>query len=308
MFARLILPLLIYTLLFGDTLRLVESHFIFEDDVDFKQDYDYSFGAELGSLYELYTHKKQTPQKFLSLSYVWQIYTPRKFRLKELLEDDRPYAGLQYLKGSYHLATSLSLHSYSLIIGILGPLAMMEQVQNGFHKLIGAPLALGWPNQLANEPIFELNYGYKRLFALGQKSLLLPTFALELGNAWIRLSSTLLFRFGDNAKSSFGESMIDPTFYHYIPRSYAHPKASYKVSYQLYLKSSWVIIDITLDGNSFQPSHFVPKNPLLFHIGYGITLRKSHWSFSYLRDHRTKEFPTQNRYPNYGSLIFSYRY
>lgn len=48
--------------------------------------------------------------------------------------------------------------------GIVGPPAMGEQAQNGFHDMIAVPRAQGWDHQLGTEPILQLSYFQKVRF------------------------------------------------------------------------------------------------------------------------------------------------
>src|SRR6185437_11421343 len=73
---------------------------------------------------------------------------------------DRPYAG--YLAGTLSLIQDnprwRSLLAFS--VGVIGPAALGEEVQNGFHSIIGDPSTKGWGYQLPNEPAFEI-YGQR---------------------------------------------------------------------------------------------------------------------------------------------------
>ena len=291
----------------GEELHLQESHFIFEDDVDFKQDNDYTFGSEIGFLFTFPYIDSERQTHFLSFSYVWQMYNPKNFHDYELIEEDRPYAGYQYLKTALHRREESQLQTLSLQFGFIGPSTKMEQIQNGFHELIGAPLVNGWQHQLKDEMILQLNYSYRKYFEIDQKNAFLPDIGFELGNASTKVYAMILYRFGNDTKNDFGTTGIDNTSYYKIPRTIEKIK-KWRYDFQLSCKTNFIARNIFLDGNTFKDSHKVEKRSFVIEIGYGLNLGYKNWSFGYLRKHLTQEFETQNRHPNYGSLIFGYQY
>lgn len=298
---------LFFTSLSAQDLQLKETHFIFEDDVDFVRDYDYTFGSEIGFLFSFPYLQSETDTYYISFSYDWQMYTPKDFRANELIEDDRPYAGYQYIKSSLLKTNNTRLHTLSIQLGIIGPSAKMEQIQNGFHDIIDSPPVNGWDNQLKDEMIFQLNYSYRKFYKLNKNSVLLPDFGFELGNASIKGYGMLMYRFGNDVQNDFGTSLIDNTLYYKVPRPFQNKK-KWRYNLQLSLKANIVARNIFLDGNSFKDSHKVEKNIFVGEASYGVNLGYKKWTFSYLRKHLTKEFIQQISSPNYGSLIFSYQY
>ncbi len=50
------------------------------------------------------------------------------------------------------------LDTLQLDLGVIGPAAGGEFVQNNFHNLIGVDPAYGWGNQLHNEPTVGLTF------------------------------------------------------------------------------------------------------------------------------------------------------
>src|SRR3546814_10706131 len=88
------------------------------------------------------------------------MYTPEDTAARDLLVDDRPYAGWLYGAISVHAETRAdapgtepdTLDTVELQLGMVGPYAFGEEVQNAFHRLIDVAEAQGWDNQLDNEP------------------------------------------------------------------------------------------------------------------------------------------------------------
>jgi len=85
----------------------------------------------------------------------------------------------------------------SLQLGVLGPAAQGEPVQNSVHRLLGQPLALGFPLQVGPQPVVQL--GWSRLVVhpldTRQADLVSRTTVL-LGRPVTEASAGALLRFG----------------------------------------------------------------------------------------------------------------
>ena len=305
MLKKLILLLFVSISVFAQNIELKEFHFISENDGDFGQDNDYTFGSEIGALFSLPYEKDTINNYYFSLNYDWQMYTPKNLQIPNIILDDRPYAGYQYIKASLHQTNKQRVQTLSLQMGLIGPDTHMQQVQNTVHSLIGSPHANGWENQLKNEFIMQLNYSYRQFLEFNHNNVILPEAGFELGNASIKGYAMVLYRWGNDVRSDFGTSLMDNTNYYKIPRTRKSEK-KWRYSLQLSLKANFIVRDIFLDGNTIQDSHSVKKENFTAELGYGANISYKNWNLSYLRKHLTKEFTTQNRYHNYGSLIIGY--
>ena len=80
------------------------------------------------------------------------IFTPDDTSTTTPDPNDRPYAG--WLYGSLILTsnTDTTLGAFELQLGVVGPAALGEQVQNNVHDALNIGRALGWDHQLGNEP------------------------------------------------------------------------------------------------------------------------------------------------------------
>lgn len=86
------------------------------------------------------------------------IYTPNDTQATGLVAGERPYAGYLYA-GFAVVAESEArlgdiLDTWELDLGIVGPSARGEEVQNDFHRLIGSPQARGGPIRSGMNPRF----------------------------------------------------------------------------------------------------------------------------------------------------------
>lgn len=84
------------------------------------------------------------------------MYTPTDRERTDLIADDRPYAAALLFSLGYNARQSDHLRTSQIRFGIVGPSALGEQVQNGWHGIIGTGRFRGWDNQLRDEPVVQL--------------------------------------------------------------------------------------------------------------------------------------------------------
>lgn len=233
------------------------------------------------------------------------LFTPRQTGRADLIPDDRPYAGWLYL--------SLSILSYDdssdvigetgnvsfsqslvLDLGVVGPAAGGEFVQNEFHSLIGVDRAQGWDNQLDNEPGIMLTYERKwrqwRIddFAVGPVALdmdLMPHFGGAAGNVMTYAALGAGFRIGQGIERDFGPPRVRPG----MPGSgHFRPNG---VSWYLFAGADGraVARNIFLDGNSFQDSHRLDRRILVGDVQAGLVITFGNMRVSYTQVLRSPE-------------------
>ena len=143
-----------------------------------------------------------------------QIYTPADTQLVIPDPHDRPYAGL--LLGNFSLLsdTDDSRSVLTLSLGLVGPGAGGEWLQNGFHNLIGQETNKGWGSQIQNTPAVELLH--ERTWRLpigtlgGLETDALPSLTVALGNLRTYLQTGISFRIGQGLGSDFGVPRVRP--------------------------------------------------------------------------------------------------
>lgn len=144
-----------------------------------------------------------------------QIYTPIDTHLAVPNRYDRPYAGL--LGGNFTLMSD-SEDTRSILtvtLGIVGPGSGAENLQKGFHDLIGQSSPQGWSHQIANTPAIEvLHERTWRLPLLGDVAGMqtdwLPSLSVGLGNLRDYVQTGVVFRIGQGLNSDFGVPRLRP--------------------------------------------------------------------------------------------------
>jgi hypothetical protein len=93
-------------------------------------------------------------QKAFSLSLGQHMYTPKDLSRSDLIEEDRPYAGVAYLSLGIYGQSSDYQDFMELTAGLVGPGAGGEASQRLIHRTVGNSHPRGWRHQLKNEPVF----------------------------------------------------------------------------------------------------------------------------------------------------------
>ncbi len=311
-----------------DTWNLERFSFNLENDADFETDIGYTHGGRFSLLFfredstdswlNIPFSAPQNSSNFISFTYANQMYTPYDLDADNLITDDRPYAGYAYLEFGLHQATTSSLSSLSLQVGVVGPSSGMEDLQIFFHDILDARHSAGWDYQLKDEFAFNLNYTHKWYLEVndyyGVESILVPYSGAELGNVSIKASAGALYRVGFNIPKDYGMSSLDEAGYSSISiksKSVLAPLTSWHTHLNLSVGTNLILRDIFLDGSSFEDSHSIEKNNYNVYLGAGISLRYKKFSIDYQHYYYTKEYEVRGKhkeYLGYGSLIFNYEF
>ena len=91
------------------------------------------------------------------------IVTPTDITIPEPQPEDLPWGGTLGIHTSWLSFDNERLNAFQIYAGCVGPCAHAEEVQTFVHRDLGfAETPQGWDNQLANAPLFNVNYGARR--------------------------------------------------------------------------------------------------------------------------------------------------
>jgi lipid A 3-O-deacylase len=237
------------------------------------------------------------------------LYTPEDISKTGLIPDDRPYAGWLYGAVGLVADNRRVLDVIEFSVGVVGPLALGEEMQKFIHTIIDSPEPMGWDNQIGNELALQLTYerNWRNLTSLGNTALEVeatPHAGAALGNVFIYGSGGAMARIGNDLRSDYGPPRIRPS----MPGSDFFVPGK-KIGWYLFLGAEGraVARNIFLDGNTFKDSHSVDKNVLVGDIqaGAALTLRRIRLAFTYV--FRSEEFVGQRRPDQFAALTFSVR-
>lgn len=239
-----------------------------------------------------------------------QIYTPTDTETYYPPLNDRPYAGV--LLGTVSLIhdSAAARSVLALGLGVVGPAALGQSGQNGFHSLIGQDPNNGWETQLHNEPLIEITSQRTWRLPIGAIGALetdaLPELTAGLGNLRIYGQTGVTFRLGQGLDSDFGVARLLPGLTGtdvFVP---TRPVAWYVF---IGADAQAVAYDVTLNGNTWQSSRSVSLTPGVAEFQGGFAIIAGGARLSYTQVVQTQEYQHQKGGPHqFGSLALSLRF
>ncbi len=237
------------------------------------------------------------------------MYTPGDIRTKELIEDDRPYAGV--------LLWSVNLHSFDkkfsnrhwLSLGAIGPISGAEQVQKLIHEIIHEPEPMGWNHQLHNEAVFLL--ANERLYRFHSGSLsnnleydIIGMTELMAGTLRSEVGSGIGFRWGRSLQQSFSSASL-------IPGRNINPlTGSLRSEWHAFINlfGRYVFNDITLDGNYFHDSHSVTLTHPQAVVSIGAAWHGENWGVITSIQESSRSFEERRENSLFGSISVTWQH
>ncbi|MFW5680143.1 MAG: lipid A deacylase LpxR family protein [Pseudomonadota bacterium] len=242
-----------------------------------------------------------------------KIFTPDDTDRRNPDPDDRPYAGWLYGTFTLSSATERRYGSLELQLGVVGPAALGEQVQNNVHDFMNSDRAFGWDYQLNNEP--GVNLVYSRLwrynFAFDEDRPdglawgIVPNLQASVGNVQTYAGTGALVRVGSNLDVDFGPPRTRPSV---AGSAFVDPAERWGWYLFAGLDGRAIARDIFLDGNTWQDSRSVDKKYLVGDANLGAAVVFPWGRLSYVHTFRSKEFDGQETYAEFGSITLSVRF
>ncbi len=253
----------------------------------------------------------------VGLSFGQSMFTPENTQTTALVRDDRPYVGWLYGGISVHAETKSIqptpgpdvLDTVELDIGVVGPAAFGEQVQNTVHRLIGVATAKGWNNQLDNEPgimlIGERKWRTNPVRALGLEFDAIPHVGGSLGNIMTFANAGATLRFGQDLDVDYGPPRIQPSL-----SGLGAIERDRGFAWYVFAGAEGRIVarNIFLDGNTFSSSHSVDREIFVGDAQFGIAAIYEGVRFAFTQVYRTKEFEGQSQADRFGAISLSVRF
>jgi hypothetical protein len=244
------------------------------------------------------------------------IFTPGDTHTRELLENDRPYAGwlhagLILQRRGFTAGRFLTLESFQMDLGIIGPESLAEDAQNGVHKLRHFALARGWGNQLDTEPGLALKYQRSVSFPLisgGRVADVIPSAGMSLGNVETSFRAGAMLRVGTHLTRDFGPQTISSLITTDGGRSRSHPGMPVSL-YAFAGVEGWMVpYSAFLDGNLFHDSHSVNREFWVAEGKAGVAVAFRFAEAGFCLVSRSREFQEQTKSHSYGSLFVKVKF
>ncbi len=246
-------------------------------------------------------------QEAVSYQLAHAIFTPSDIDTAELIEDDRPYAGLLYGAVNLYRFDSVTSSRYEFLVGAVGPVSGAEYIQRYIHDLIGTADPSGWDHQIGNEIVIRASYEqlwrlHHSTFNNGIEYDLLSAANIRAGNLSSDIGGGLSFRFGNGLDSSFPMAWLIPG--RTLPSLAGSQPGDWNIFTTLY--ANYVFNDITIEGNTFKDSHGVYLVNAQAKFVMGGSYRFSNWMFAGSIQENTREFDESDESTMFGTFSFSY--
>ncbi len=247
----------------------------------------------------------------VSIDLAQSIFTPRTTQLRQPDPRDRPYAAYLRTTASLIHDTETTRSTIGVSLGVVGPAALGQVVQNGFHSIIGDPPTLGWRNQIKDEPAIEVlvEQTYRLPIArLGPIEFdALPALTAGVGTVRDYVQAGLSFRLGQGLGSDFGAPRIRPGLSGADAYTPTRPFAWYVFAGA---DGQAVARDIFLDGSTFRSnSPHTTKRAFIGELQGGLAVMLYGVRLTYTHVFQTPSFDRQRSgLFNFGSLALSARF
>jgi lipid A 3-O-deacylase len=238
------------------------------------------------------------PQRY-SLDLSQLIFTPRLTNEANPPRTDRPYAAILLATASLIQDTENTRTVLALGLGVTGPNALGQTVQNGFHDLIRAGDAAGWHTQGPSQPVVQLTADRTwRLELVGLdlgplgrlEADVLPSATLSAGMYRVYAQAGGLVRIGEGLRSDFGPSRNRPGLTGTDAYAQTRPISWYVFAGMDGQAVAW---DETLDGEPWTNSRHVRRLPLVSELEFGFTVMIGGIRLTAAHVLQTREFATQ---------------
>jgi hypothetical protein len=254
--------------------------------------------------------KRPGPQTAISLSMGQNIYTPDDLTRSDVIENDRPYAGVLYLSLAVHSRTQDVQDFMELTLGIVGPASGAAEVQRSVHDLFGGADPQGWQHQLKNQLVLALVYerkwkGLKRGRTEKMGFDVIPHLGAGLGNLHTYASGGAQVRWGWRLPNDFGNSVARPGGFRNLGF-----RESGRWSLYLYggVTTTMVLRNLFLDANQIPNSHNIEKHSLTADVFLGLAFRIKRIQLQLEYMFWSKRFKTESKNQILGSLNLIYSY
>lgn len=228
------------------------------------------------------------------ITLIQDIFTPKeRYYIPDQLDGDRPFATyllLGFKRVSFNPIDKISIYS-ELQVGMLGPAASGEEVQNGIHNnLPTSDLVVGWENQISNS--FMLNYSasIEKQFYYNNWMDISGISLVKLGLPFTNLNLGIKTRIG---------------LFDFLPKEFEFcSNRKWQLFLTLAASGSFIGYNATLQGGLFSESVYTLSNinRIVGHANIGLTVVYKKFELEYIQHFNTPEF-SEAFYHSWGYLL-----
>lgn len=234
------------------------------------------------------------------------LYTPRDITLANPPVDDHPYAAHLSFQWFATAAEPDAENTILIDIGVIGPSAGGEFIQETWHQLIDGEEPAGWDYQLKDEIVFALAGQWVARHqgpSLGGLETDAVTHAgLTLGTLRTSVSAGGALRAGFGLDQAFAPPRLRPAI---GPSSLYRPGDGFAGFVFAGVGAYGIARDIFLDGNTFRDSRSVDKYAAVADLQAGAELHAGRYRFAFTYVLRTEQFDGQDGPQQFGAIALT---
>jgi hypothetical protein len=241
----------------------------------------------------------------------YSLFTPADTLATEPLPDQHPYAAYAYGEYAALLQREDRLDRLTVQVGLVGPSAGGDWIQNEWHDISGAEPVLGWDNQIGDEATLLVAYDVEaaalstgEMMGLGFD--LRPSFGVTAGNIRTNARAGLTARLGTRLSGAFGPPRVQPS----LPGAgFLMPGDGFSWYGFAGVQGRAVAHDIVLDGSFLDdgdPS--VDSKTFVADFQAGLVFQYDDLQLAYTYVYRTDTFEGQDKPHEFGAVSLGVRF
>lgn len=187
-----------------------------DNDVIFQSDGDYTNGLYIGYGKEMII---ANPVGFMELDDAsgqfsaqlgQKIWTPSEIGSKTPIANERPYAGLLYLKLGAGTFNTQRAWQASMLAGTMGPASGAESVQKNSHRWFSSTTPEGWGYQVKNQLVADVSLEFDQLLDRSNQHEFSGYGRVVAGNFQPEVAAGIGWRYGNGLNDTFNSSYLRP--------------------------------------------------------------------------------------------------
>ncbi|WP_299014062.1 lipid A deacylase LpxR family protein [uncultured Polaribacter sp.] len=239
-----------------------------------------------------------------------QMYTPSKSIVLDINGHDRPFAAFFY--GDFEIKKVFkneSIFTTNFQLGVIGPTAFGNELQNFIHKIYGFPEAIGWKYQIKNAIGLNLGLAYQKKIFRTSANFLDFTW-VNAGNAGTiktDITTGFLSRIGFKPLQSLANSIAFGTNVNDNTTRFFNTVESF-----IFIKPTvrYAIYDATIQGSFLNKNSLVTKEliPFVFNFEIGLLFTINRFNLGYTFNYNTNKLDNLefNNGHTYGAIQLHY--
>ena len=251
-------------------------------------------------------------KKIYAFQLAHKMFTPFKAVVEHVNLHDRPFAGLLY--GKFGITWALNkktLLNLNTELGVIGPAAVGEDLQDFIHDIYGFKKAIGWKQQIKNAIALNLKASYTKSLFTDKNNIFNISWInnASVGTVFTHIATGFNTRLGIKKLQAISNTAAFNTNLNNNHNSFLNHTelfifAKPKLQLSLY--------DATIQGSFLSPNSPVTYeiNPVVFSCDIGATYVIQRFSFTYSLSYHSKKLKNINvpKWNNYGSINVSYSF